>query len=470
MNTAQMAEDPNLTAAGSELSYHTSQLEVLALETELQTVLETEFSQAERDLLNRTTETIRQTCKRRFREDYTIGKQLSRIKGFFGKRRKLYLHWAGKKTGMSESSIERMRRIGEAFQIFEEKDQFEQLDRIGATLLDKMSRTRVPVDARIAFFNLVCSGVTPTETQIEALIREHQTEEEIELSERFITEKERVATWGELQLCDEDENAKFYLIDQNGIRRTFKNFHRLREEYKQWRHEQLCVKLVNKLQKIFAPHWSIHHSWCRSQPLRVEIVCLIPGIEKSIRVNNARIAEEWWYEKAKKWTEEYFARLDLETDTPELDQHSCAAELEELLSYGKAIIPSCKNCGWHDPNHEANIPGEVHCGFSNWWSHREDQVHEIALGCMKWYHPNAVPADSDDIFSSQAVSETEVESVSERLPSVEGSDLATPRKIAEPAQITKVVITRDVLEDMEDQELKRLQQAIDEVLMKRRNA
>ena len=356
------------------------------LSQQLQTLVTTRFTSEQRQQLQKATQNIQRQARRRFSEDYELGKQLLMIKSFFphGQRR-LFVYWATQMTGLGESMADRVQRIARAFMPFEETGQFHLLDRISAASLDRIAGHSVTRKARDAFFQAVLNGQTLTESEVADLIEAHRDPEDITASEQFVRYSAHVSLWGTLRINEDgDEDFKFYLVDRNGSVHYLKHYKDLMTQYKAWRDRYMRDQFV-QVQQLIAPHWSIRTYPCPSLPYRVTVNCEIPNRHLSYTMGNPIAVESWWYDRAKQWTEE-----QLEKQSAIQIEANSVAEVPSNTSieFNAQLLPCCKNCDWHDQTHESNVEGWVHCGFYN-QPMQQERIYDMPLHCRKWRHPNA---------------------------------------------------------------------------------
>ncbi len=358
------------------------------LSQQFKSLVEAQFTLEQQKLLQETTQSIQRQAKRRFSEDYAIGKQLLTIKSFFphGQRR-LFVYWASQITGLGESMADRVQRIARAFMPFEETGQFHLLDRVSAASLDRIAGHSITRKARTAFFQLILEEQTPTESEVIALIEAHQNSEDITESEQFIRYSTHVSLWGTLRICEDgDEEFKFYLVDRNGIAHYLKHYKDLMTQYKAWR-DRYMQEQFSQVQNLISPHWRIRSYPCPSLPYRVTVDCELPNRHLSYTIGNPIAVESWWYERAQQWTAE-----QIENQSAIQVKASSVSEATSTTSveFNSQWLPCCKNCDWHDSRHESNTEGWIYCGFYG-QPMQQERMYDMPLHCRKWRHPNAPP-------------------------------------------------------------------------------
>lgn len=462
--------------SGGELA-SSSNSAFFELKQQLDEFVTTQLSPEQQQFVRDTTISIRQYSRRRFTEDYTIGKQLLEIKPlFFHGQRKLFVFLASQETGLGESMADRVQRIARAFLPFEERRELHQLDRISAAALDRIAGVSVPTKAREAFLDLILSGATPTEIEVVELIRTHRSPQDIENSERFVRYSMLVSMWGSLCICeDNNEDFKFYLVDRQGVPHYFKHYNDLMSQYKAWRTEFMSQQF-EQVKALISPHWSISAYPCPKLPYRVAVNCEIAGVVLSYAMGNPLTVEAWWYDRAKQWTEQKVEKLSaiaVEAITPE--------DIEpEAVSFDSELTPCCHNCDWHDPNDPSDGDGFIYCGFYH-DTIQEERIYDMPTHCRRWRHPDAPPplikfdpdpAPSDTIPSLEPIQGNSESSKSAELPPQQsypslGSHHSTFVPTASnPISNHQVTISeiKHHLHERDPQELKELQAYIQELL------
>lgn len=462
--------------SGGELT-SSSNSAFLELKQQLNEFVTTQLSPEQQQLVHNTTISIRQHARRRFTEDYAIGKQLLEIKPLFPHgQRKLFVFLASQETGLGESMADRVQRTARAFLPFEERGELHQLDRISAAALDRIAGMSVPIKAREAFLELVISGATPTEVEVVELIQTHRSSQDIENSERFVRYSTLVSMWGTLCICeDNNEDFKFYLVDRQGVPHYFKHYNDLMSQYKAWRTEFMHQQF-EQVKTLIGPHWSISAYPCPKLPYRVAVACEIPGVALSYTMGNSLTAEAWWYDRAKQWTEqkvEQLSAIAVEAITPE--------DIEpEAVSFDSELTPCCRNCDWHDSSDSSNGDGFLYCGFYH-DTIQEERIYDMPTHCRRWRHPNAPPplikldpdpAPSVANLSLEPIQENSESSKSVDLHSQESSQnldsyhpaLAPTASLLDPDRQVTISEIKHHLHERDPQELKELQAYIQQLL------
>lgn len=432
------------------------------LAEQLQSLVATRFTPEQRQLLHKTTQNIQRCARRRFSEDYELGKQLLTVKSFFphGQRR-LFVYWATQMTALGESMADRVQRIARAFIPFEETGQFQLLDRISAASLDRIAGHSVPRKARDAFFQKVLKGDIPTESEVTELVEAHRDPEDITVSEQFVRYSAHVSLWGTLRINEDgDEDYKFYLIDRNGVAHYLRHYKDLMTQYKAWR-DRYMLDQFNQVQQLITPHWSIRHYPCPSLPYRVTVNCEMPNHHLSYTMANPIAVESWWYDRAQKWTKE-----QLEKQTAIQIEVSSVTEIASTVpvEFNPQLLPCCQNCDWHDATHESNTEGWIHCGFYN-QPMQQERMYDMPLHCRKWRHPNAPAPEQSIVMQSEPIPEIDLTRVDDRSKIRENS---VPKlQVAEDlpnSSLTLQEIKRFLLEaEMSDRELDELETIISQL-------
>lgn len=327
---------------------------------------------------------IRHRVGRMLIDIYETGKELIAAREIFGGRgsTKDCIEWAVNETGLKRTTLYAAMATAKAFQPFETTDSKIFFETIDVRILNQISSTHTPKSAREEFVMRVLNGETLAQEAVSEIIVKHRRAIADEADEKFIAQRNLIEPWGELKrLEDPEEEYPFFLVDRDGVAHWFRNYSDISKQYAQWKAQRLKSQFDQAV-KLLTPHWSIKLAPARKQPERVVVESQIPGVNKQFTIASPASLMRWWDQEGRVKTQRLLAN----------NPRTIAATSTELLTKLDLEKATCRDCRWHDPEHEGNQYG-VWCGFYK-DTLSLDRIHEMPLRCNQYRHesnPDPLP-------------------------------------------------------------------------------
>lgn len=352
------------------------------LQQQLEALVQT-FPPADQELFRQTSEQFVLEAKRQFRREYEFGKKILQVRPLFPWGTKsLFVFWQTQLIGLREGMGDRMKRLAVAFSPFEDHAQFDELERVTPMIRDEISKANVPAAAQKDFFEQVVAGRVFTKKEVVQLIESYRTPNEVEEARRFGRRKEEVALWGELGICEEIEEYKYYLVERvTEEQYFFKNLVQVAKAYKK-RIKLHMEHYAEELKLVLSPHWRVLPAGTRQRPYQLEVESQLPNFHKSYFILNPVAVDNWWQQEAESWTRNYLERCTIEVTAEKVNDVD-SQTVPSLPADPGSFTPSCRNCHFFEPEHEGNTDGFIHCRFYN-TSIAEERTTEMPTECGKW--------------------------------------------------------------------------------------
>ncbi|GAP99573.1 hypothetical protein [Leptolyngbya sp. NIES-2104] len=325
---------------------------------------------------------IRHRVGRMLIDIYETGKELIAAREIFGGRgnTKDCIEWAVNETGLKRTTLYAAVATAKAFQPFETTDSKIFFETIDVRILNQISSTHTPKPAREEFVMRVLNGETLAQEAVSEIIVKHRRAIADEADEKFIAQRNLIEPWGELKrLEDPEEEYPFFLVDRDGVAHWFRNYSDISKQYAQWKAQRLKSQFDQAVE-LLTPYWSIKLAPARKQPERVVVESQIPGVNKQFTIASPASLMRWWDQEGRVKTQRLLAN----------NPRTIAATSTELLTKLDLEKAACRDCRWHDPEHEGNQYG-VWCGFYK-DTLSLDRIQEMPLRCNQYRHEsNADP-------------------------------------------------------------------------------
>jgi hypothetical protein len=318
---------------------------------------------------------IRRRVGRMLIDIYETGKELIAAREFFDGRGKTKdcIEWAVRETGLKRTTLYSAVATAKAFQPFEAAGSPIFFETIDVRVLNQISSTSTPKSAREEFVSRILNGETLSQEAVSAIIVKHRKAIAAEADEKFIAQRNLIEPWGELKrLEDPEEEYPFYLIDRDGKAHWFRNYSDINNQYVQWKAQRLKSQFDQAVE-LLHPHWSVKLSPARKQPERVVVDSQIPSVNKQFTIASPASLMRWWDQEGRVKTQRLLA-----------NPRTIAMTSTEVLSKLDLEKATCRDCRWHDPQHEGNQYG-VWCGFYK-DTLSLDRIHEMPLRCNQYRH------------------------------------------------------------------------------------
>jgi hypothetical protein len=330
----------------------------------------------EQDKLAEIAVRIRHRVGRMLIDIYEIGKELIAAREFFNGRGKTKdcIEWAVNETGLKRTTLYAAMATAKAFQPFESTNSKIFFESIDVRILNQISSTNAPKSAREEFVMRILNGEELTQEAVGEIISKHRRAISVEADEKFVAQRNLIEPWGELKrLEDPEEEHPFFLVDRDGVAHWFRNYSDINKQYTEWKAHRLKSQF-EQVVELLHPYWSVKLAPARKQPERVVVDSQILGVNKQFTIASPASLMRWWDQEGRVKTERLVAN----------NPRTIAATSTELLTQLNLEKATCRDCRWHDSQHEGNQYG-AWCGF-----YRDtlslDRIHEMPLRCNQYRH------------------------------------------------------------------------------------